>query len=351
VEGVELNIQDGYAASKAYNRLVERVKKKNPEARIKGITVEKMVTMPSGREINIGVAHDPIFGPIITFGLGGTMVEILKDQAVTLPPLNEILIHHLMKKTRAWDYLQNFRNLPPANLKRIVDIFLRVSELVCEIPWVQEMDLNPILVDENQAVVLDARIILDPTQNPIYPYSHMAIHPYPYQLVRKWQLPDGTEITIRPIRPEDAKIEKSFVEHLSPQTKYFRFLGAVQELTQAMLVRFTQIDYDREMAFIAALKNGLEEKEIAVGRYVTYPDGEACEFAIVVADEWQGKGIGHQIMLDLIRVAASKGLKKMVGDIFSENKGMIAMAQSLGFETKIDSEEPEITGAVKILNT
>ncbi len=233
----------------------------------------------------------------------------------------------------------------------ILDILLGFSEQVCELPWVQEMDLNPILVDEKKAMVLDARVILDPLNSPIQPYSHMAIHPYPSQFVRKWQLPDGTEITIRPIRSEDAKNEKFFVDNLSPQSKYIGFMEAIQEINQSMLVRFTQIDYDRKMAFIAASEKGHEEKEIAVGRYVTYPDGETCEFAIVGADEWQGKGIGHQIMLDLIRVATTKGLKIMVGDIFTENNGRIALAQGLGFETKMDTEEPEVTAAAKVLNS
>lgn len=351
VEGVALNIQEGYALRSAYQRMIERVKRIKPETRIDGIVVEKMAVMPRGREIMVGVAQDPIFGPVINFGLGGTQVEILKEQAVALPPLNESIIYHLMKKTRAWDYLQNFRGFPPVKLKSILQILLRVSELVCELPSIQEMDLNPILVDENTAIVLDARVVLDPMRAPTRPYAHMAIHPYPSEYARKWQLPDGQEITIRPIRPEDAKIEKSFVDHLSARTKYFRFMGAMQELTQVMLVRFTQIDYDREMAFIATIKEGLEEKEIAVGRYVTYPDGETCEFAIVVADEWQGKGIGHQIMLDLIRVAQARGLKLMTGDIFSENRDMIAMVKNLGFTIKVSVEDPEVAEAQKVLNS
>lgn len=350
VEGIELNIRDGASVRGAYHRLVERVKKIVPDAEIQGVTVEKMIVRPHGREISVGVVKDPIFGPVINFGLGGTLVEVLKDHAVALPPLNEVIIRHFTAKTQAAHYLKEFRNFPPAHFAGVLNILLRVSEMACEIPQIVEMDLNPVVVDEEGAVVVDARVLLDTTQAHLQPYDHLAIHPYPGQCVRTWQLPDGTDLLIRPIRPEDAQIEKSFVKNLSPKTKYFRFLSAIQELTQPMLVRFTQIDYDREMAFIAVVGEGSSEREIAVGRYVTYPDGKTCEFAIVVGDEWQGKGIGHQIMLDLIRVAQARGLKTMVGDIFSENKGMIEMAKNLGFTVNIVAEEPEVSQAVKILN-
>jgi acetyltransferase len=300
--------------------------------------------------MSIGVIRDPIFGPIISFGLGGTLVEVLQDHAVALPPLNEIIIHHLINRTQGAHYLKKFRNFPPAHLASVVNILLRVSEMACEIPEIKELDLNPVVVDESDAVVVDARVVLDTSQSYLIPYGHLAIHPYPSQLVRKWQASDGTEVWIRPIRPEDAQIEKGFVDNLSPQTRYFRFLSVIQKLTQAMLVRFTQIDYDREMAFIAVVGEKPLEREIAVGRFVTYPDGQTCEFAIVVADEWQGRGVGHQIMLDLIRVAQSKGLKKMIGLIFSENEGMIQMVKGLGFEVKGSPGEPEVSEAVKELN-
>lgn len=349
VEGVELNIRDGYTVRSAYNRLIERVKKFKPEANIQGVTVEKMVIRPHGREISIGVIRDAIFGPVISFGLGGTLVEVLKDHAVALPPLNERIVHHMISRTHGARYLQHFRNFPPARLTDVVNILLRVSEMACEIPEIKEMDLNPVVVDENGAVVVDARVILDTSQPYLKPYGHLAIHPYPSALVRKWQASDGTEVWIRPIRPEDAQIEKSFVDHLSPQTRYFRFLTTVKELTQAMLVRFTQMDYDREMAFIAVVGKKPLEKEIAAGHYMTFPDGKTCEFGIVVADEWQSRGVGHQIMLDLIRTAGSKGLKKMIGYIFNENEAMIRMVKGLGFAVKALPGEREISEAIKVL--
>ena len=350
VEGIELHIQDGYAVRSAYNRLIERVKRFKPEANIQGVTVEKMVIRPHGREISIGVIRDPIFGSVISFGLGGTLVEVLQDHAVALPPLNERIVHHMIGRTLGARYLRDFRNFPAARLSSVVNILLRVSEMACEIPEIKEMDLNPVVVDESGAVVIDARVILDTSQPYLKPYGHLAIHPYPSALVRKWQATDGTELWIRPIRPEDAQIEKSFVSNLSEQTRYFRFLSTVKELTQALLVRFTQIDYDREMAFIAVVGEKPQEKEVAAGHYVTYPDGETCEFGLVVADEWQGRGVGHQIMVDLIRAAGSKGLKKMIAYIFNENDAMLQMVRGLGFKVGPAPGEPRISEALKELN-
>jgi acetyltransferase len=238
--------------------------------------------------------------------------------------------------------LGRFRNQPPVDKDAIVQILRRVSELVCELPQIRELDINPFVVNENGAIVLDARIVVDQPAIGLDRYGHMAIHPYPTNVSTTWQLADGTDIVVRPIRPEDAGIEKSFVAGLSERAKYFRFMQALHELTPKMLVRFTQIDYDREMALIAVTKVDGEEKEIAVARYIMNPDRTSCEFAIVVGDEWTKRGIGSGLMKKLMGVAKSRGLQFMEGEVLADNHGMLGMAESLGFIAMRSREDPGV---------
>jgi len=339
--GVQLNIENAESVRSTFNQLIENAKCYSPSAKILGVTIESMYKNTNNRELLIGVIRDKVFGPVITFGSGGSLVEIIKDRAIALPPLNQVIARDLISRTRVAKLLGQFRNMLPANLDALINILLRVSEMVCELPFIQEMDINPLLINDKEAVAVDARIVIDVPPVSYIPYSHMAICPYPSHLISTWQLSDGTNITIRPIRPEDAKIEQDFVRNLSPQAKYFRFMEHLQELTPIMLVRFTQIDYDREMALISTYKKEDEEIHIGVARYIINPDQETCEFALVVADEWQNKGIGTRLMTNLIAVAKSHGLKSMQGEIVSSNTAMLELVKYLGF-TLSESEDPSI---------
>jgi len=281
--GVRLNITNAPAVRNAYHDIIETVQKKHPDARINGVSIEPYLARPHGRELMVGVVRDPIFGPIITFGAGGTEVEIFSDRAVALPPLNGYLAQDLIKSTRASKLLGEFRNMPPVNLDALEEVLLNISEMVCELPWLQELDLNPLIVDENGAIAADARIVIDFTPPTGDRYSHMAIHPYPVHLIQDWQLPDGRTVTVRPIRPEDAEMEQDFVKRMSDESKYYRFMDTLRELTQAMLVRFTQIDYDREMALVATVPgDDCKELQISVACSVTNPDGESVEFELAL---------------------------------------------------------------------
>jgi acetyltransferase len=277
------------------------------------------------------VVRDSVFGPAITFGTGGTAVEVYADRAVALPPLNAVLADDLVHDTRASRLLDAFRNMPPVDRAALQEVLLRVSELVCELPEILEMDINPLLADESGAIALDARIAIGRADRALPRYGHMAIHPYPVQFVTEWTAPDGERVTVRPIRPEDAEIEREFVKQLSPEAKYFRFMNSLRELTPQMLARFTQIDYDREMALVATTARDGREAEIGVARYVTHPDGSSCEFAIVVSDEWRKRGLGRYLMARLIEIARSRGLARMSGDILAANHPMLALVVSLGF--------------------
>jgi len=294
------------------------------------------------RELLVGVTRDPVFGPIITFGAGGTAVEILRDRAVALPPLNRFLATTLIEQTRTARLLHAHRNLPPVNMDELVQALCRVSEMVCELPQIVEMDINPLVADDSGVMALDCRIVVAHRTPTLDPYSHMAIHPYPHHLVRQQQLADGTNITIRPIRPEDAEIEQTFVRKLSPQAKYFRFMQSLNELTPEMLVRFTQLDYNRELALIAVQEKGGGEIELGVARYVMNPDGKSCEFALVVADEWQHRGIGSQLMTHLMDAAQERGFDSMDGEILADNKKMLDLVRSLGFHLQKSEEDAGI---------
>jgi acetyltransferase len=259
-----------------------------------------------------------------------------------LPPLNHFLATTLIEHTRTARLLLAHRNLPAVNLEELVQALCRVSEMVCELPQIVEMDINPLVADESGVMALDCRIVVTHHGPSMNPYSHMAIHPYPHHLVSQLQLADGTNITIRPIRPEDAGIEQSFVRHLSPQSKYFRFMQSLNELTPEMLVRFTQLDYHREMALIAVEEKAGTEIELGVARYVMNPDGKSCEFALVVADEWQHRGIGSHLMTRLMDAAQERGFNAMDGEILADNKKMLELVKSLGFHIQSSEGDPGI---------
>jgi acetyltransferase len=349
VRGVRLGIAGAHAVQAAYQQILEDVKRMRPEARVNGVTVEPMVRRANGRELMVGMIRDPVFGPAIVFGTGGTAVEVHRDRAVALPPLNRFLVEDMIRGTRVAQLLGEFRRMPPVDMPALEEVLLRVSELVCEIPALAELDINPLIADEAGAVAVDARVVLRPPAPQRDRYAHMAIHPYPAHLVGHWQPSSGPLVTVRPIRPEDAEMEKAFVRKLSPESRYFRFMDTLRELTPAMLVRFTQIDYDREMAFVATVAGASGEEEIGVCRYVTNPDGESCEFAIVIADDWHRKGLGRRLMTQLIDVARARGLRTMIGHVLAENRGMLTLCQGLGFVISDSPEGPMLKRATLAL--
>jgi acetyltransferase len=342
VGGVRLGISSGHAVRSAYTGMMAEVQRRVPDAKLDGVVIEPMLERPNAREVLVGVTTDAVLGPVIVFGSGGVDVEAAQDRAVTLPPLNRFLVRDLMNRTRVIKLLHEFRNRPAADFDALEQVLLRVSEMVCELPWIQELDINPLLVDEHGALALDARIVIAPRVSGADRYAHMAIHPYPAHLVSTWQLPNGTDVIIRPIRPEDADLTQSFVRALSEETKYFRYMDAVRELSQAMLVRFTQIDYDREMALLAVAVVDGNEVELGVARYAINPDGESCEFALVIDDHWQKQGIGHKLMDVLMDVARSKGLRMMDGEVLKTNRRMLKLAESLGFKVTPHPEDDSV---------
>ena len=347
--GVMLNLGNAQAVRAAYHEIIESVGRNRPGAHMDGVSIQPMIVKPNGRELMVGVSHDPVFGPVITFGAGGTTVEVMEDAQVSLPPLNIFLARDLINRTRVSKLLGAFRHMPPADINALESVLLRVSEMVCELPMLMEMDINPLIVDEHGLLAADARVVVEFRQPSADRYAHMAIYPYPVHLVSHWQLPDGTDITIRPIRPEDAKLEQEFVRKLSEQSRFFRFMNSVQELSQQQLVLFTQIDYSREMALIAVTDVQGKEVELGVARFAINPDGESCEFALVIADAMHGRGLGQRLMTTLMDAARSKGLKIMQGEVLKDNTDMLHMMDRLGFEVASNANDISIKSVRKLL--
>ncbi len=343
VQGVALNVLNAVGVRDTYAEMVQTVARLQPEARINGVTVQNMSSQKRGREIYIGMVTDEPFGPVIVFGSGGTMIELINDRAMELPPLNQFLARSLIARARVAETLGDWRGASAINMDALEQVLLRVSEMVCELPQLREMDINPIIVDESGAVAVDARIVVDNAPPGMHNYSHLAILPYPSQHEQVWPLRGGGEYTVRPVHPDDASMLQEFVRNLSPESRYFRFISSMQELPASMLARFTLIDYDREMALVAVQREqtvGADgevtevSRMLGVSRYITNPDRSSCEFSLVVADDSKGKGLGSRLMLSIMNFAREKGLAEIEGLVLANNPTMLKLMRGLGFTIK-----------------
>lgn len=330
VGGVRLNLQDEAMVAGAFDGMLRSVRAARPQARIEGAVLQPMLRYAHAREVLVGVVTDPVFGPVLSFGSGGISVEAVRDTALALPPLNAVLARELIERTRVSRLLGAYRDVPAADREALVALLAGVSEMVCALPWLKEMDLNPVFAHPGGAVIADARVIIDPARLETPPrYGHMAIHPYPAELEGELRLRDGTALTLRPIRPEDADLERRFFEGLSERSRYQRFLNQMAQLPPQMLARFTQLDYDRELALVALAPGGADF--VGVGRYVPNADGETAEFALTVADAWQGRGVGRALLERLCECAREAGYRALYGHILNANQDMLGLAKNLGF--------------------
>ncbi len=367
VQGVALNIASGAAARDTYDAMVERVRHALPEARINGVTVQRMAPARRGREVYVGMVSDEPFGPVIAFGAGGTMIELIADRAMELPPLNQFLARRLIERSRVAETLARWRGAEAVDSDAIEQVLLRVSEMVCAFPQLREMDINPLIVDEHGAVAVDACVVLHGVaQGGVVgghmaghlggggrrapEYHHLAILPYPARYEQIYPLRGGGEYTVRPIRPDDAEMLQALVRGLSPESRYHRFVSSLNELSAPMLARLTLIDYDREMALVAVVRErragadgevAESERIVGVSRMITNPDHASCEFSLLVADDFAGKGLGSRLMESIMAVARDKGLSEVEGLVLTQNSGMLKLMKSLGFAVKPFAEDPD----------
>ena len=354
VGGVALNVMHATAVRDIWQDMMAAVRERQPDARINGITVQAMARKPRGRELYIGVVTDEPFGPVIAFGAGGTLIELYRDHAMELPPLNQFLARRLMERSRVHETLGPWRRAPAVDMAALEQVLLRVSEMVCELPQLREMDINPIIVDEHGVLAVDARIVIGPAAQAAPGragrYGHLSILPYPARFEQWWPLRGGGEYKVRPIHPDDAQPLQDMMKRLTPESRYFRFVSNMAELPPHMLSRFTLIDYDREMALCAVVEEEVptedggkttRERIIGVSRYITNPDQTSCEFSLVVDDGYAGQGLGTRLMLSIMDAAREKGLQEIIGLVLTHNNGMLKLMRSLGFEVKAYPEDPD----------
>ena len=331
VGGVKLGINTKEAAMQAYNMIMESVSKANPKALIKGVLVEKMYSKKY--ELLIGSKKDPIFGPAIVFGMGGVAVDVFKDTNVALPPLNMALSKRLIEETKIYQLLKGYRGMKAVDLESIHFLLYKFSYLLVDFPQILEIDINPFGVDDSGGVVLDAKVMLDKDAVGIShkDYSHLVISPYPKEYVRHLCI-DGEELILRPIRPEDEPLEAELFGTFSEETKRLRFFIPIKDVTHDLLVRYTQIDYDREISIIAeAVDIGGRKKMLGFARLVADSDNDCAQFAIVVGDPWQNKGIGSIIADYILEIAKDRGIKKVYAYFSKNNTTMKHMFEKRGF--------------------
>ncbi|MDX3906645.1 MAG: GNAT family N-acetyltransferase [Pigmentiphaga sp.] len=353
VRGVHLDIRNSTELVTAYHRMLANAQAAAPQARIAGITVEAMAGPPGSAKVSMGVARDALFGPVIRFGPSHSRGEGPGNRSVELPPLNGFLARRLMERSPIWRYVLAAQ-ISPRAVDMLEDMLVRISEIVCALPDIESLDIDPVMIDGDRVVATDTRITM--TREPareadpgLGGYAHMAIHPYPARLVRHLQFKDGSPYVIRPIRPEDAVPLQDFTRQLSEHTRYMRFISFMRELSPRTLARYTQVDYHRELALVATVWEAdpehageLREVIIGVARYLLNADGESAEYALVIGDAWQRRGLGLQLMTALVDAARKQGLKIIEGVVLGTNRPMLTLMGRLGFRIDKDDEDPSM---------
>jgi acetyltransferase len=310
-----------------------------PDARIAGVTVQRMIESKNGFELILGTKKDPIFGTVILVGTGGITAELLKDRALGFPPLNERLARRMLESLKIYPLFKGYRGNPPIDADRVIEIMIRLSYLVTDYPQIKELDVNPLLAMPGDAIALDARIISDLTlSNRDYgTYNHLALRPYPEEYVSEKILEDGTRIVLRPIKPEDEPMWMSLLGSCSRESIYMRFRYFFNWATHDVAVRYCFIDYDREIAIVAELNDGESRKLLGVGRLVGDPDHENVEYAVLISDAWQNRGLGSIITDACFEIAKRWGLKRIVAQTTTDNPRMIEVFRKRDFQISIDS--------------
>jgi acetyltransferase len=354
VGGVKLNLRDEPAVLGAYRVVQQAVSEKAGAEHFQGVTVQPMIAL-EGYELILGSSLDPQFGPVLLFGLGGQMVEVFRDRALALPPLNSTLARRMMERTRIFTALQGIRGRKPVDLAALESLLVRFSQLVVEQRWIKEIDINPLLVSSERLLALDARVVLHDPKMALADVPPPAIRPYPSQYVSTWTMKDGTAVTIRPIRPEDEPQMVRFHQTLSERSVYLRYFQVTQLSTRVAherLVRICFIDYDREMALVAernsARDDGTGREILGVGRLSKLHGRNEAEFAILVSDLYQRHGLGFELMRRLTQIARDEKLERVTGNILPENKEMQGLAKKTGFVLKMDADQSLYTATLTV---
>ena len=316
-----------------------------------GVTVQPMVRL-EGYELILGSSIDPQFGPVILFGSGGPLVEVYRDRALALPPLNTTLAERLMEQTRIFTALKGVRGRKPIDMPALESLLVRFSQLVIEQPWISEIDINPLLVSPERLLALDARVILHPPATDPEHLPRPAVRPYPLQYVSSWVMKNGTEISLRPIRPEDEPLMVKFHETLSDRSVYLRYfysLSLSSRIAHDRLVRICFVDYDREMAIVADCRDASGQHRIlGVGRLIKSHTKNDGEVAVLVSDECQNQGLGTELFRRVIEVARDEKLARVDAEILPDNLPMKKIAKRLGFRTRTPDDPTSIRAVLDL---
>jgi len=334
VGGVVTGIDSDKRLKSEYEAMMQRVKASHPHTKILDVTVQKMIEKID-YEVILGARKDRDFGSVILFGMGGTGAEVFRDFSIGLPPLNQTLARRLMEDTKVHRMLQGFRGKPAADMTQLEEIIVRFSNLIVDFPEIAEVDVNPLAISGGKTYALDARIVID--KNALArpsPYSHLVITPYPTRYVTPWRMSDGMEVLLRPIRPEDEPLEYEMLSTLSEETLRGRFFQVIKNIGHEMLIRYCNIDYDREMAIVAEVRQGEKKRIIGIGRLIVEPDFKKGEFAVVVHDDYQRKGLGYKLVDMVIGIGQEKGLEKIYGLVLTDNRAMLRICDELGFHRR-----------------
>jgi len=340
-EGVILNVWSTAQVRTFFNELAKRVKNYDPEAEFNGVVIQPMI-QKRGCELLIGSKKDPQFGSVIVFGMGGVATELVKDTCTGFPPLNQILARRLVEQTAIYKHLESSGH--PLNLKLLEGILVKFSQLIIDFPEIEEMDVNPIIVDGSNAIAVDARIVIDKEKisQKSQSHEHLVIAPYPTKYVTQWKLKDGTPVALRPIRPEDETLLDELFRSLSEETMRFRFFQIIKDMSHETLTRYCNLDYDREVAIVAEIQEG-KRKIIGVARVILEPGGKQGEFAVVVGDPWQGLGLGAKLIDYIVEIGRDMDLRTIYGYVASSNPKMIHLCAKKGF--KMEPVDEDLTKA------
>jgi len=344
VGGVQLNLGNEKLVRAAFERILESSGTRRPDARIEGITVQKMASLKDSAEMILGVKKDNVFGTVLMVGMGGITAELFGDKALGFPPLNERLARHMIESLKIYPLLKGYRGLPPKNIDKLIQVLIRLSYLAADYPEITELDINPLLVTTEDVIALDARIVVDHSTSHLHddPYAHLALHPYPGKYVKQARLQDGTEVLLRPIKPEDEPLWLAMLGSCSRESLYNRFRYFFHWETHEVATRYCYIDYDREIAIVAEIMEEDQRKLIGIGRLAADPDHETVEYAILIADAWQHKDLGNILTDFCMEVAAQGKIKKMVAQTTTDNKRMISVFQKRGFDIRVNNHDSTV---------
>jgi acetyltransferase len=343
VGGVRLNLTNVEAVQQAVAGILARAAELRPGARLTGVTLHPMIVRPKARELIAGVADDPTFGPVIVFGRGGTAVEVINDKALALPPLDMKLAYDLIARTRVSRILKAYRDVPPADATAIALTLVKLAQLVADLPEVHELDLNPLLADENGVIAVDARVAIAPEPAEARGrrgHPRFSIRPYPKEWERDFSLPGGLEAFVRPVRPEDDDLFRTFFDAVTEEDLRLRFFAPVRHVSQTFIARLIQLDYARAMAFVAIDKSsGAMLGAVRLNIDANFTVGE---YAILVRSDLKGRGLGWALMQLMIEYARAEGLGAVEGQVLRENITMLSMCRQLGFEIATDPDSSDL---------